>query len=79
MNAEVGKEGYAYRITINYTDNLPENVVEMIKDNTSKDISRTDESYTVGLFNSEASATRLIKSIENLLPDVQITISEIIL
>ncbi len=78
MDAEMGKEGFAYRVRVDFSGDLPEEVVKLIKDNTvNKDISRINESYTIGLFDSEASATRLSEKIKVLMPDLNVVISEV--
>ena len=78
MDAEMGRDGFAYRVQVAYNGTLPREVVELINESTvNKDISRVNESYTIGLFNSETSATRLSEKIKALMPDVNVTISEI--
>ena len=78
MEAEMGRDGYAYSVKVGFAGDLPEEVAELIKVSTiNKDISRINESYTIGLFSSEVSAARLSRRIKELMPELNVTISEV--
>ena len=78
MESEMGEEGRAYRIDINLSGDFPEDITELVKENSvNKDISRVNETYTIGLFDSKVSASRLTKKIKALIPDLDVVISEI--